>query len=66
MDVPYLLYSHSNGPNGLSLVECELTAVQKTYYRAIFEKNTGFLYRGVRRPVYPLESLPRVRMRTTR
>jgi chromodomain-helicase-DNA-binding protein 7 len=31
-----------------TIVEVELTSVQKRYYRAIFEKNTGFLYRGMK------------------
>jgi chromodomain-helicase-DNA-binding protein 7 len=33
-------------PKEETIVEVELTSVQKKYYRAIYEKNTSFLFRG--------------------
>ena len=35
-------------PKEETIVEVELTSLQKQYYRAIYEKNTGFLNRGAK------------------
>ena len=36
-------------PKVETLVECELTVFQKVYYKALFERNAAFLYKGVRK-----------------
>jgi chromodomain-helicase-DNA-binding protein 7 len=36
-------------PKEETLIEVELTVLQKQYYRALFEKNVGFLHRGVKK-----------------
>jgi SNF2 family DNA or RNA helicase len=56
---PYLLrrvkedVEKSLPPKEETIIEVALTSVQKQFYRAIYERNTSFLFRGAKSRNYP-------------